>query len=169
MCVVYRHIRLDKNQPFYIGIGANYKRAYQKGKRSDHWWNIVSKTKYEVEILFENVSKEFAKKKEIEFIKLYGRQDLKTGILCNKTDGGEGLNNISDEVRDKIIAANKGRIPSVEVRAKMSKAHNKKVIHIPTNKTYESLKSACTILKLNYNTQLVRMHRNNSKNQFKYI
>ena len=32
MAYLYRHIRLDKNEPFYIGIGSNelnnYKRAY---------------------------------------------------------------------------------------------------------------------------------------------
>lgn len=91
-CVVYRHIRLDKNQPFYIGIGRNKNRAYDKGKkrRSNFWLNIVSKTDYEVEILFEDISWDFAKEKEKEFIKLYGRIDKKTGILCNMTDGGDG-------------------------------------------------------------------------------
>jgi len=169
MCVVYRHIRTDLNQPFYIGIGSNYKRAYQKEKRNSYWQNIVSKTNYEIEILFENVSREFAIKKEKEFIKLYGRKDLKTGILCNMTDGGEGSINISNKLRKKISNAHKGIIPNSETRAKMSKAKAKKVLHIPTNKTYDSLKEACKKLKLTYNTQLTRMHRNNNKNQFKYI
>ena len=32
MAYIYRHIRLDKNEPFYIGIGSDkdYKRAYNK-------------------------------------------------------------------------------------------------------------------------------------------
>ena len=72
MYVVYRHIRLDKNQPFYIGIG-NEKGAYSKHGRSNFWKRIVEKTDYEVEILFENLTSEQAKEKEIEFIKLYGR------------------------------------------------------------------------------------------------
>ena len=29
MAVVYRHIRLDKNEPFYIGIGEKENRAYK--------------------------------------------------------------------------------------------------------------------------------------------
>ena len=36
MKVLYRHIRLDKNEPFYIGIG-NIKRAYNKSERNDIW------------------------------------------------------------------------------------------------------------------------------------
>jgi len=36
MCYVYRHIRLDKNEPFYIGIGSdfNYQRSrHQSGRK----------------------------------------------------------------------------------------------------------------------------------------
>ena len=52
MAYVYRHIRLDKNEPFYIGIGAHLKRAYEKTKRNKFWYNVVAKTEYNVEILF---------------------------------------------------------------------------------------------------------------------
>ena len=59
MTYVYRHIRLDKNEPFYIGIGTdlNYKRAYSKHSRNIYWQRVVNKTKYEVEILFDNLTK----------------------------------------------------------------------------------------------------------------
>lgn len=99
---LYRHIRLDTNQPFYIGIGTKiksfnsfkteYKRAFvKKGRETNpHWNNIINKIKYRVEILLESDNYEFIKEKEIDFIKLYGRIDLKTGILVNLTDGGEG-------------------------------------------------------------------------------
>jgi hypothetical protein len=105
---VYRHIRLDKNEPFYIGIGnkKNYTRAYEKhnSKRNLIWNRITAKSLYDVEILFSSVSKEFASSKEKEFIKLYGRIDNKTGILCNMTDGGDGICNYiaSQETRNKI-------------------------------------------------------------------
>ena len=51
--LVYRHIRLDKNEVFYIGIGndSNYKRSKIKANRSVYWKNIVNKTFYEIEIL----------------------------------------------------------------------------------------------------------------------
>ena len=101
MHYLYRHIRLDTDQPFYIGIGtmankefrtikSNYSRAYSDYKRNKHWSNIVNKTPYEIEILIESDDYEFIKEKEIEFISLYGRIDLRTGILVNMTDGGDG-------------------------------------------------------------------------------
>lgn len=89
MSVVYRHIRKDKNQPFYIGIG-KLQRAYSEKERNDIWHKIVAKTDYEVEILFEDLSWDKAVQKEKEFIALYGRKNNNTGILSNMTDGGEG-------------------------------------------------------------------------------
>ncbi len=93
MAYLYRHIRLDKNEPFYIGIGTDdeYKRAYNFHNRSNHWKNVTHKTSYEVEILLDNISWEEACHKEIEFISLYGRKDLGKGPLVNLTDGGEGF------------------------------------------------------------------------------
>jgi hypothetical protein len=102
MICVYRHIRLDKNEPFYIGIGS-MKRAYSKQGRNVIWKNIVKKTDYRVDILFEDLTREEACEKEIEFIKLYGRKDLGTGTLSNRTDGGEGTGNHSDETKLKIV------------------------------------------------------------------
>lgn len=89
---VYRHIRLDKNEPFYIGIGCkgNYARAKQKNKRSDFWKKITSKSDYKVEILLDELSHKEAELKEIEFISMYGRIDKGNGTLCNLTDGGKG-------------------------------------------------------------------------------
>lgn len=96
---LYRHIREDKNEPFYIGIGTKaktglqlktYRRSRSKDKKSDIWKKICNKTKYEIEILLESDDYNFIKQKEIEFIALYGRKDLGTGTLANLTDGGEG-------------------------------------------------------------------------------
>lgn len=92
---VYRHIRIDKNEPFYIGIGTVsngglYNRAFTK-KRNNLWAKITDKTNYRVEILFETNYKQEAFGKEIEFIKLYGRISDNSGILANLTTGGEGV------------------------------------------------------------------------------
>lgn len=94
MAYLYRHIRLDKNEVFYIGIGKDskgkYKRAYSKDNRNEHWTNIVNITNYEVEIVLDNLTWEEAGKKEIEFIKLYGKIYSNSGTLTNISDGGTG-------------------------------------------------------------------------------
>jgi hypothetical protein len=89
MAYVYRHIRLDKNEPFYIGISTHLKRAYEKSQRNNIWKSIVSKTEYVVEILFDDLAREDACKKEYELVSLYGRIHNKTGTLANLTCGGE--------------------------------------------------------------------------------
>jgi len=90
---LYRHIRLDKNEPFYIGIGHTdnnkYNRAFAKNKRNRFWKNVINNTDYNVEIVYETEIKDDIFEKEKEFIKLYGRRDLNTGTLVNLTDGGE--------------------------------------------------------------------------------
>jgi len=87
--ILYRHIRQDKNEPFYIGIGESESRAYEKRGRTAAWKNIAKKG-YDIEVLFDDLSWEQACEKEIEFIALYCRRDNKTGTLVNMTDGGEG-------------------------------------------------------------------------------
>jgi hypothetical protein len=125
MAIVYRHIRLDTNQPFYIGMSGLEKRPYEIRNRNKHWKNIVSETEYRVEILFDDLDLESACEKEKEFIALYGRTDLGNGILCNMTDGGLGNKGIvfSEEYRRKISEAVKGRIMSEDSKRKISEAN----------------------------------------------
>lgn len=96
---LYRHIRKDTNMPFYIGVGtktkrktirSNYSRAHNMKGRNRIHSRIVSKTDVEVEILYESNDLQEIFNKEIEFILLYGRIDLKSGTLANLTSGGEG-------------------------------------------------------------------------------
>lgn len=112
MPYVYRHIRLDKNVPFYIGVGTGY-RANQIHKRNIHWQRIVKKHKYIIEVMIDNLSWEDAIEKEKEFIKLYGRRDKGLGTLVNLTDGGEGMIGyiMPDLVRKKVSDAKKGINP----------------------------------------------------------
>lgn len=124
MAYVYRHIRLDKNEPFYIGIGKipNYKRANLKACRNIIWKQITAKSKYEIEILLDNLSWEQAIEKEKEFIALYGRIDNKTGILSNMTDGGEGAfgKKCNDITKQKIREKNTGKKHSEETKKRLS-------------------------------------------------
>lgn len=141
MAYVYRHIRLDKNTPFYVGIGKDkyFRRAYATNNRNKHWNNVTSKTEYEVEILFYNVDYEFAKLKEKEFIKLYGRRDLGLGELVNLTDGGEGNTNWSPQQIEKFRLSRVGRKASDETRRKLSESHKG---YKPTEQTLEKMRAA---------------------------
>ncbi len=117
MAYVYRHIRLDKNIPFYIGIGSDdngeYKRAYcsHANGRNRYWNNIVSKSSYEVDIIIDDITWEDACKKEMEFIALYKRRK-DGGTLSNLTLGGEGQLGME--------AWNKGIVTPDETRKKQS-------------------------------------------------
>ena len=107
---LYRHIRKDTNQVFYVGVGTgrNYERAKTRFGRNNIWNKIVNKTDYEVEIMLDELDREFALEKEKEFIELYGRIDLATGTLANLTEGGDGCIGFSDAVKKKMSEAQKG-------------------------------------------------------------
>jgi hypothetical protein len=135
MACVYRHIRTDLNIPFYIGIGKEVTRAYSKTHRNDHWNHIVDKTSYDVHILFDDVSYEFAKEKEREFIELYKRKE-DGGILCNITKGGDGVLGIrhTEEARKKMGEPNKGKTISEWHRRRVSEFHTGKIVSEETKK-----------------------------------
>lgn len=134
---VYRHIRKDTNEVFYIGIGINsksykvpYNRANSKRNRSEFWHYIVNKTDYNVEIVFDNLTRNEACEKEIELIAFYGRRDLNNGTLVNMTDGGDGLSGhvFSEDHKKKIGEKHKGRIFSEDTRRKMSVSAKSKIL-----------------------------------------
>ena len=141
MAYVYRHIRLDKNIPFYIGIGKsdlNFNRANSSKNRNRYWHNIVNQTEYEVEILMDDLTWEQACQKEIEFISLY-KKNTQNGTLCNIADGGEGgylgeeINEkrrqslighkLTEETKEKIRLSAIGRKASNATKLKMSLVH----------------------------------------------
>lgn len=138
MAYVYRHIRLDKNEPFYIGIGSDktYKRAYSKRSRNIIWKSIINRSDFNVEILIDDLTWEEACEKEKEFISLYGRIDNKTGTLANLTNGGDGSLGLiqGEEARKKKSIASKGRIVSNETRLKISQSKTGKKRHYDVNK-----------------------------------
>jgi hypothetical protein len=47
---VYKHIRLDTNTVFYVGIGTSLYRKYDKHGRNAYWKNIVKLAGYRVEL-----------------------------------------------------------------------------------------------------------------------
>jgi hypothetical protein len=143
MAYVYRHIRLDNNKPFYIGVGksdTDLKRAFSTFNRNLHWKEIIKQTNYKVEILLNNLTVEDAFKKEIYFIKIY-KKIKDGGTLCNISNGGRGgslskeVNQkrknkllghfVSEETKQKIREKALGRVVSLQTKKKMSETHKK--------------------------------------------
>ena len=96
----YAYLRESKT-PYYIGKGSG-RRAYSKQR-------TITKPPIErIIILKNNLTEEEAFKHEIYMIAVFGRKDLGTGILLNKTDGGEGATNYSEERKLKYSQMNSG-------------------------------------------------------------
>lgn len=113
MFYVYVHRRKDTNRVFYVGKGAG-KRAWKHAGRNDWWHRIVKKHGRTVEIVFRFDDENLAFLMERELIDFYGRDNL-----CNMTDGGMGGVSPTLETREKISAANKGKLVSEATREKM--------------------------------------------------
>ena len=101
----YAYLREDRT-PYYIGKGKG-NRLYKKGSRVF----APPKDKSRIIYLKQNLTEEEAFKHEIYMIDVFGRIDLGTGILHNRTDGGDGISGAirSEETRRKISAATKGK------------------------------------------------------------
>lgn len=135
MNYLYRHIRPDKKEVFYIGVGKmNRYRPWEKSRRSSFWKQVVDKNNgaYEIEVMLDNLTDEEASTKEQEFIELYGRKCNGTGTLVNFQVGGKESGGFSPtkETREKMSIArrkrphpNVGKKWSSETIAKMSNSH----------------------------------------------
>jgi hypothetical protein len=88
MAYLYKHIRKDTNEVFYVGIGSDsdYSRAYTKHKRNRFWKSVVNKTDYDVIIVEDNKSWVEVTEREKYWISFYGRKNLGEGTLVNLTD-----------------------------------------------------------------------------------
>lgn len=133
---IYRHIRPDTNEVFYIGKGNNlsnhynFRRKNVVSKRNKIWNNIVDKNNgiFLSEILFECETEQQANEKEVEFILLYGRKDKRSGSLANLTDGGDGCVGMKhNELAKKKMS---------ESRSGEKNYLSKKVINVDTEEVY---------------------------------
>ena len=94
----YAYLRED-GTPYYIGKGEK-NRIYKKGRCEVK----PPRDKSRIIFLKKNLTEQEAFKHEIFMIGVFGRKDLGTGILRNKTNGGEGPSGLkmSDNAKRKI-------------------------------------------------------------------
>jgi hypothetical protein len=86
---VYEYVRLDTNEPFYIGKGHGRRWRELKVARSKHFQNICKSVGAAVVILHENLTDQEAN--EIECWYIWQLRDVQGYDLINGTDGGEGI------------------------------------------------------------------------------
>lgn len=79
----YAYLRED-GTPYYIGKGKKH-RAFDRKKHS-----VFVPSRDRILFLKQNLTEEQSINHEIYMISIFGRKDLGTGILHNKTNGGDG-------------------------------------------------------------------------------
>jgi group I intron endonuclease len=116
---VYKHT--SPSNKVYIGITkVNVKKRWNFGRgycKNTHFYNAIIKygwDNFKHEILFENLSLEEAKKKEIELISYYKSNNILYGY--NQTQGGDYRLPMPEESKKKMIECLKGRVITEEQR-----------------------------------------------------
>jgi hypothetical protein len=123
MAYVYLHKRSDNNKVFYVGISKNKSRAYEvrSYRRNNFWNNIYKKCGVKVEVSHSDICWEEACVIEKYLINFY--RSLNDTMLCNLTDGGEGVLGLKVPEERKILYSEmyKGKKRTEDVKMKMRK------------------------------------------------
>jgi len=110
----YAYLRED-GTPYYIGKGSG-NRAFHKHKRQ----RVGVPPTDRILMLKEGLTEAQAFAHEVYMIAVFGRKDLGTGCLRNRTDGGEGVSGNhtpkTEEHKRKISEAHKGKVGSLAGR-----------------------------------------------------
>jgi hypothetical protein len=84
---VYEWIRLDTNEPFYVGKGKENRWCILKRENNKHFNNIVKSIPVIVNMLLDNLEEKEAYQYECYYIWYY--RDIIGYDMCNISDGGE--------------------------------------------------------------------------------
>jgi len=116
---VYVHLEADTGNPFYVGIGVNENRPWNKTHRTNKHKNRINKHGMRVEIITQKISWENAKLWEICWIK-----NLRDGgfNLVNLTDGGDGTTGYVRTEEERL------KIKEVNNRPEIKKIHRENML-----------------------------------------
>lgn len=150
---VYKHT--SPNGKIYIGItsqklyqrfqnGNGYKGSARfEGAIKKYGWKNIKH-----EVLFEGLTKDEAEQKEIELISLYKSNDRRYGY--NIANGGNTVGTLSQETKEKLATAQRGRSASTEARQKMSYSHKRENL---SEETIQKMRSSHKGKKLSAETK----------------
>lgn len=115
---VYAYLRQTSRTPYYIGKGKK-DRAWKK-----HGPISLPPDPTNIVVLEQNLTEIGALALERRLIRWWGRKDIGTGILLNKTDGGEGQSGriVSDRTRAILRESKLGKKASLKAVESMRRA-----------------------------------------------
>ena len=146
---VYLFLRQDRYTPYYVGKG--------RGRRMLSDWGRITRRPKDADRIVKiksNLSENDAFELEKTLIKFWGRLDINSGVLRNRTDGGDGTSGsnstqgsrngmygkVHSEETKKLISERrkgkgKGKL-SEETRKKMSESKKRFYADNPEHKNY---------------------------------
>jgi hypothetical protein len=123
MYYTYAYLRED-GTPYYIGKGTE---RHNKKYRITAQHLGITVPPLNRQLVLKTFDMEFdAYKHEMYMISVFGRKDIETGILHNRTNGGEGHTNMSQYARQRCSETHKNKVLSEETKRKISSTRKKR-------------------------------------------